>query len=126
MAAALRRHAHATIDVSDGLAGDLAKLCRVSGVGAEIAVADVPLSPAARQALAADPGLIETILTGGDDFEVIAAVAPDHVAALRSEAATLGIATCVIGEVVAGPGGARFRTADGGMLSFEHPAYSHF
>src|SRR6516164_2549812 len=78
IAEALRRHASAAMDVSDGLAGDLAKLCRVSGVAADIAVADVPLSPAVRQAVAAEPALIETVLTGGDDFEIIATVAPER------------------------------------------------
>ena len=59
------------MDVSDGLAGDLGKLCRASGVGAEIEVARVPLSKAARAALAAEPKAIETVLTGGDDYEVV-------------------------------------------------------
>ena len=76
LAEALRRYASAAMDVSDGLAGDLGKLCRASGVGAEIEVARVPLSEAARAALAADPQAIETILTGGDDFEVVATVPP--------------------------------------------------
>ncbi len=64
------------MDVSDGLAGDLGKLCRASGVGAEIEVARVPLSKAARAALAAEPKAIETMLTGGDDFEVVATIPP--------------------------------------------------
>src|SRR5215472_1274013 len=70
LADALRAHASAAMDVSDGLAGDLAKLCRASGLAAGIEVADVPLSDAARAALSADPTLIERILTGGDDYEI--------------------------------------------------------
>ena len=62
------------MDVSDGLAGDLAKMCRASRLDAAIDVARVPLSRAARTALAAEPALIETILTGGDDYEVLASV----------------------------------------------------
>ena len=57
------------MDVSDGLAGDLTKMCRASNVSAEIDVARVPLSVAARVSLAADAALIEQILTGGDDYE---------------------------------------------------------
>src|SRR5260221_14714581 len=76
IAEALRHHASAAMDVSDGLVGDLAKLCRASGVSADVAIADVPLSPAAREVVAAEPALVETVLTGGDDFEGIATVAP--------------------------------------------------
>jgi thiamine-monophosphate kinase len=125
IAASLRRHASAAIDVSDGLAGDLAKLCRASEVGAEVKIADVPLSLAARQAVAAEPALIETILTGGDDFEVIATVAPDRLGALRQEAAAAGVTITRIGTVTAGRG-AHLRDADGRALVFRRPSYSHF
>jgi thiamine-monophosphate kinase len=125
IAEALRRHASAAIDVSDGLAGDLAKLCRVSGVGTDVAITDVPLSPAARQAVAAEPELIETILTGGDDFEVVATVAPDRFEALRQEAAAAGVTMTRIGTVTAAQR-VHFRDADGRALAFARPSYSHF
>jgi thiamine-monophosphate kinase len=113
------------MDVSDGLVGDLAKLCRASGVSADVAIADVPLSPAAREAVAAEPALIETILTGGDDFEIIAAVAPDRLEPLCREAAAAGVTITRIGTVGAGQG-AHFRDADGRALVFRRPSYSHF
>jgi thiamine-monophosphate kinase len=126
IAEALRRHASAAMDVSDGLVGDLAKLARVSGVAAEVATGDVPLSPAARRAVAAEPALSETVLTGGDDFEVIATVAPDRFENLRREAAAAGVAVTRIGAIEAGEGAARFRDADGRVLAFRRPSYSHF
>jgi thiamine-monophosphate kinase len=125
IAAALRRHASAAIDVSDGLVGDLAKLCRVSGVGAVVAVADLPLSPAASRAVREEPALIETILTGGDDFEVVATCAPDRFEPLRQEAGAAGVMITRIGTVTAGHG-ADFRDAHGRALAFRRPSYSHF
>jgi thiamine-monophosphate kinase len=125
IADALRRHASAAMDVSDGLAGDLAKLACMSGVAADVAVADVPLSPAARQAVAAEPALMETVLTGGDDFEVIATVAPERLGDLCREAATAGVTVTRIGVITAGAG-TRFRDAHGRALAFRRPSYSHF
>jgi thiamine-monophosphate kinase len=121
----LRRHAHAAMDVSDGLAGDLGKLARASGVGADVAVERVPLSPAARAAVAAEPELVETVLTGGDDFEVIAAVAPDKFEGLQREAARANVPVTRIGTMIAGQG-AHFRDADGRVLAFRRASYSHF
>jgi thiamine-monophosphate kinase len=125
LAEALRRHATASIDVSDGLAGDLGKLCRASRVGADIEVARVPLSKAARAACAAEPKLIETVLTGGDDFEVVATIAPAKLAAFRAAAKRAGVPVTEIGRIAAGKA-ARFRAADGGLLTFAHASFSHF
>lgn len=125
LAEALRMHASAGMDVSDGLAGDLGKLCGASGVAAEIEAMRVPLSAAARAALAAEPRLIETILTGGDDFEVVGAVPPARLVSLRSVAKTAGVQLTVIGRIVAGQG-ARFRNAEGRVLTFPRASFSHF
>ena len=122
----LRAHASAAMDVSDGLAGDLGKLCRASGVAAEIAVARVPLSHGARAALAKEPALIETILTGGDDYEIVACVPAGKVETLRQQASAAGVPVTEIGAVTAGQGAARFLDRDGRPLVFRQPSFSHF
>ncbi|MGA8950109.1 MAG: AIR synthase-related protein, partial [Xanthobacteraceae bacterium] len=116
--------AAAAMDVSDGLAGDLAKLCRASGVAAEVEVVRVPLSEAARAAVAAQPVLLETVLTGGDDYEIVLTLSPEKLPAFRDAAAATGIAATEIGRIAAGQG-ARF-LRDGKPLSFARPSYSHF
>jgi thiamine-monophosphate kinase len=126
IASALRAHASAAMDVSDGLVGDLSKLCRASGVSAEIDIARVPLSPAARKAIEAEPGLIETVMTGGDDYEVLLTVPARRVAALRKAAATAGVAVTEIGTVVRGNAVPRFIDRHGKTLAFVRPSFSHF
>ncbi len=124
LAEAVLHHAAAAMDVSDGLAGDLAKLCRASAVAAEIDVARVPLSEAVRAAVAADPGLIDTVLTGGDDYEIVLTLPPEKLPAFRAAAHEAGVAVTEIGYVQAGDG-ARFMR-DGKALAFVRASYSHF
>jgi thiamine-monophosphate kinase len=93
---ALRGRASAALDISDGLVADLGHIAETSGVHIAVDADRVPLSPAARRAVDADPRLMETILTGGDDYE-LAFTAPD----LLPE--TLGgVAVTRIGRVEAG------------------------
>jgi thiamine-monophosphate kinase len=122
----LRAHASAAMDVSDGLAGDLGKLCRASAVTAEVEVACIPLSEGARAALSAEPALIETIITGGDDYEVVACVPAGKVEGLRQQASAAGVVVTEVGAIVAGEGEARFLDADGQQLVFARPSFSHF
>ncbi len=98
LAAALRAHATAAIDVSDGLVGDCDKLAAASGCLAAIDAGLVPLDTA----LAARTGRRDTVaaaLTGGDDFEILAAVPPMQIAAFSEAAAETGIQTCEIGAL---------------------------
>jgi thiamine-monophosphate kinase len=125
VAEALQAHASAAMDVSDGLVGDLTKLCGVSGVSAEINASSVPLSAAAQTALGSDARLIETILTGGDDYEIVCAMNPDAVPAFRARAAMADIAVTDIGVVVDGTDEPRFIGANG-PLSFARKSFSHF
>jgi thiamine-monophosphate kinase len=124
LAEAVLHHAGAAMDVSDGLAGDLAKLARASSVAAEIDVARVPLSDAARAAIGAEAPLIETMLTGGDDYEIMLTLAPQELPALRAAAKAAGVPVTEIGRVEAGEG-ARFMH-NGKALAFARASYSHF
>src|SRR5437764_1423587 len=126
LAEAVRAHASSAMDVSDGLAGDLAKLCRASAVSADIEVARVPLSDAASHALASDCNLIEPILTGGEDYEILCAVAPGRVAAFNADSGRAGVAVSEIGRIVAGDALPRLLNPDGKPLAFIRPSYSHF
>jgi thiamine-monophosphate kinase len=122
LADTLRAHASAALDVSDGLAGDLAKLC----VSARVEVENVPLSDAARAMLAAEPALLERALTGGDDYEILAAVPAGKVESFRAGAAAAGVAVTEIGRVEAGDAAPQFIGPDKRPLVFERPSFSHF
>jgi thiamine-monophosphate kinase len=126
LAEAFRRHASAGMDVSDGLVGDLGKLCAASGASADIETARVPLSPAAVKVLAGDPALIEIALTGGDDYEVVAAVPAASIDALMAEAKSIGVALTEIGIIRAGGADVHFLDRAGKPLLFKRPAFSHF
>jgi thiamine-monophosphate kinase len=125
LAEAVRTHASASMDVSDGLVGDLTKLCRVSKVAAKVEVERLPLSDAARAAIAADPALRETALTGGDDYEILCAVPPAKADSFRAAAQSAGLAVTQIGTISAGQG-ASFIGSNGQPLTFSKLAFSHF
>jgi thiamine-monophosphate kinase len=115
--ALLGESATASMDISDGLVGDLTKLCRVSGVGAIIDATRMPLSEAARAARALDPACLEDILTGGDDYEILFTAPPDF-------RPPPGIVR--IGEIVAGLAHPVFVGEGGETLAFSQPAFRHF
>ena len=114
------------MDVSDGLAGDLAKMIAGEGRKAVIDLAAVPLSAAASEAVRAAPDCLDAVLTGGDDYEVICAIAPDQVDAFRIAAAASGVPVAAIGTVVAGDGPPAFETGTGTVRIFEDGAFRHF
>jgi thiamine-monophosphate kinase len=126
VAQAVRQHATAAMDLSDGLVGDLGKLCAVSGVAADIEAERVPLSEAARQALARDPSLFETALTGGDDYEVVATVPAGAKDALMEAAKVAGVALTQIGIIRTEGQGAHFLDRAGKPMLFKKPSFSHF
>ena len=126
LAPVLRRYASAAIDVSDGLVGDLAHICDVSGVGAEIHAELVPLSLAAKSALTADKGLLSLILNGGDDYEVVATVPERGAAAFTRAAAVAGEPVTRIGGIVSGSGPPVVRDVAGTVVQLTSDSHTHF
>jgi len=126
LAKAVRDHASAAMDVSDGLAGDLAKLCAASSVTAVIDVQSIPLSSAASALMARKVIGIEAIVAGGDDYEILCTIPGDRMDAFTQAAQAAGVAVTAIGGIIAGTSPPSFLDAQGRELALERLSYSHF
>ena len=123
---ALLAHARAAMDVSDGLVGDLAKMLRLADVSVSVRVADVPLSRAARAAIILAPPLVETALAGGDDYEILCAIAPEEAASFEAEARRFEVPVTRIGVTVPGYKDPVFLDENSVEMRFTAGSFSHF
>jgi thiamine-monophosphate kinase len=96
---ALAGLASAAIDVSDGLVQDLGHLCRASGVGASLRLAELPLSPAYMRATAGRDDPWAPALSGGEDYELCVTVPGRAVPAALAAARGVGTPLCVVGTI---------------------------
>jgi thiamine-monophosphate kinase len=126
LADAMVAHANSGMDVSDGLVGDLTKMLDVSRVSARVPIYRLPLSQAARAAIAVDPNLFEVAATGGDDYELLVSTPPGSAPAFEAEAAAQGVPLTFIGEAFEGWRPPSFIGPDGDPVVFARGAYSHF
>jgi len=119
--AVLRDLAHAAIDLSDGLAGDLSHVLEASGVGAELRSNKLPMSPAFKN-LSEPEERLELQVAGGDDYELCVCLPPNDVAKLRKR---LDVPLTEIGKVVKGKG-LTVLDAKGKKLAIDPFGYRHF
>jgi thiamine-monophosphate kinase len=120
---ALRGLASACIDISDGLGGDLEKLCAASGCGAEIDAAALPVSESLVGAVGKELAR-EYALTGGEDFELLFTVPQARLNAMN-DAIALGLGPVTrIGTLV--PGNAVRVFTRGGVMQFSGAGFDHF
>ena len=117
----LRGVASAAIDLSDGLAGDLAHVLRRSHVGATVDLDALPCSAV----LAAQSETIrrECTAAGGDDYELLFTSADE--AAVRAAALAAGVGVTRIGRIDAEPG-LRWVNAHGRTIAFQPQGFDHF
>ena len=97
----LRRLAHAAIDVSDGLAGDLVHILERSQVAATVEYERIPKCSAFEK-LKAPQLEKDCVLSGGDDYELLFTAPQAHRAELESLSAELKLALTRIGTIEAG------------------------
>ncbi|HEY4162513.1 MAG TPA: thiamine-phosphate kinase [Dongiaceae bacterium] len=114
---------HAAMDISDGLVADAGHIAEASHCGLVIRADRVPLSPAASEVLAADLDLLESLLTGGDDYEIL--FTARDAAPLQEVARKTGVPITEIGEVVTGSG-VSVVDRDGAVLPLKQTGFQHF
>ncbi|MBI4495015.1 MAG: thiamine-phosphate kinase [Chloroflexi bacterium] len=116
------------MDVSDGLLGDTTRLCEASGLGARLYLEALPVHPALQEVFPNECRQIALI--GGEDYELLCAIAPDQVEAVQRglERAT-GTRLAVVGELDGPPvHGRRVRVLDASGAEVEPSGWSweHF
>ncbi|KAF1035178.1 MAG: Thiamine-monophosphate kinase [Herbaspirillum frisingense] len=120
---ALRGIAHAAIDVSDGLAGDLGHILDRSRLGATLNVDALPPGNVLQQR---EPALRRRFtLSGGDDYELCFTAPARLREAVEKAARTAGVEVTRVGSIEAAPG-LRLVDADGAALQADPDSFDHF
>jgi thiamine-monophosphate kinase len=117
--------AQASMDVSDGLVADLGHICETSGLGAVVDEPSVPLSEAVREALREHPALMVSVLTGGDDYEILFTAPPAAREKIAALARKLELPITRIGAMRGGEG-VKVLRADGSARSLDSQGWQHF
>ncbi len=117
-----RNEVKAAIDISDGLVGDLAKLCKASGVGARIFTNEIPIHPLVCTAFKDDSLCLA--LSGGEDYELLFTGSMEVIAKVK------GLMPCpitVIGEITSNePGRVRLFDEHGSEVKLKREGWEHF
>lgn len=122
---ALRSIASCAIDISDGLLADLQHMLDASDIGAEIYLPQIPYSTQARQLLSRYPDIRNSLLSGGDDYELCFCVAPDKLQPLEQIAAENQFQFTEIGQV-SDSKELRCLDAAGRAVEIDTRGYTHF
>ncbi len=120
---ALRGIAHAMLDVSDGLAGDLRHILRHSRVGAVLDAAKIPCEAW----LHAQPDWwARCVLSGGDDYELCFTAPSQAHAAVLAAGAAVGVSLTPIGHITAAHEGFQLRDFSGTQRPLHIGGFNHF
>jgi len=119
------RYARAAVDVSDGLIADLDHLCRASGLRARLELEKIPLDEEAEASILVGDTTYQSVLSGGEDYELVLAVAPDDIDDFTAAVSAKGVDVSVIGVFQDGAG-VHVMGNDGRVLAFGRTGWTHF
>jgi len=122
---------HAMMDISDGLATDLAHLTRASGVGAKIFAEKLVVHPELHRAAALlDRDPLHWMLQGGEDYELLFTAASEETGALQRLVAGSGQQLFAVGTVISGSGvtlvNSGSAATEGDEVSVTFQGFDHF
>jgi thiamine-monophosphate kinase len=129
LAAALRAYARAAMDISDGLAKDLDRMCRASEVAATLDAMRLPHSASFRIVHGHDSDAASAALFAGDDYEILAAIPPESTGAFEAAASASGVSVTAVGhfrEAVPGQAVVTLRDEKGAESPLAPTGWDHF
>jgi thiamine-monophosphate kinase len=117
----------AAIDISDGLSSDLLAVCVESGLGAILEASAIPVDPHAAALERARGGdALSLALHGGEDYELLMAVAEERLEELMGLGVVWDVPLSVVGRFRAGPPGVVMRLSGGEERPLEPGGFDHF
>lgn len=125
---AKNKFANSMIDISDGLASDLTRICEASAVGAKVYTSKIPILSAAKEVgrlIKKNP--LDLALYGGEDYELLFTASPEKVdniiKLLKKELETK---VSVIGEIREEQEGIKLENIQGKVIDLQPKGYNHF
>jgi len=116
------------IDISDGIASDLTRICEASAVGAKIYASEVPIFPEVKEVgrlIKKDP--LALALYGGEDYELLFTVSPEKadniIKLIKKE---LDTKVSIIGEIRDKQEGIKIEDLKGRVVDLQPKGYNHF
>ncbi len=123
--AALRAYATAAMDISDGLGKDLGRMCRAAGLGAIVRENRIPLSSAFQAIAPTAAEARRTLISAGDDYEILCTVRPQQSENFVALATACGVPVTHVGEITSG-GQVDLIDEAGKPLDWGRAGYDHF
>lgn len=122
---ALRDYANACVDISDGLIADSGHISKASKKKLEINLLDVPMSKAVQEWAGQDLDRLKTLVTAGDDYELVFTATSENAENILAEADKVNLQLTKIGTVSKGSS-IHVRDKNGKTIEFEHTGHKHF